>query len=131
MRRILLASGLSLVLTTGLGSAEASGPQVLLDYDYELVPFDSGYQLVVICGATADPEGFEDVAIATVVDCTVDGIRRNQAMPGREALIAVNTTVPAGRSVEICLSWQAAFINVASNDVAVPTAGPQCETLSA
>lgn len=128
MRQVILASGLFLAAPLGAAPAGAAEPVgVLLSYDTTIVPFDSGYHVVVTCNATADPGKLEDIPMATVVACSVNQMARNQGVPGREALTTINATIAT--TATVCVSGQATFIDAASNDLSLASAGPWCEEL--
>jgi hypothetical protein len=133
MRHLLLAAGLSLAAPLGTAPASAEGPGVVLSYTSHVQELDRGHVVVVLCNATADPERpGEDVALATVVTCTVsDGTnveRGNQGMPGSEAVAPVVINVVT-EQVEVCLWGEAAFARVTANALAFPTATRPCEYL--
>lgn len=131
MRRLfLLAAGIAAAIPFGAVPAHAEiSAQIVLNYDRHLVPLDSGYELVVLCNASAISSDQTAVPTATAVSCWVNnGSASSRAMPGPEAYAVTNATVVGPYT--ICISGQAAFVDPVTNEVAVPSEGPVCQTWS-
>ena len=126
MRRLfLLAAGLVVAVPFGAPAHAAGTNWVALGYEHHLVALDSGFEVVVLCNASALTSDQATVPVATNVSCSVNGIEANQAMPGRESYTTVSATVVAPYT--ICISGQAAFVDPVANEIAIPSAGPDCE----
>ena len=128
MRRLfLLAAGIAIAIPFGVPAhADTPTDWVELGYERQLVPLDSGYEVAVLCDASALTNDQTHVAVATSVECSVNGFKSARAMPGRESYVVVNATVTGPYTV--CISGQAAFVHPVDSDTVVPSAGPQCQT---
>ena len=134
MRHVLLAAGLVLAVPPGTTPAVAEEAGVRVTYEPRVVSLNSGYLVAVLCNATADPGRLEQVALATVVTCTVNDEtierRGNQGMPGPEAFAEVPGSFAGEAEVTVCVSGQAVFADLSTRHlVFVATPVPVCSPL--
>lgn len=127
MRRpFLLAVGIVAAIPFGSPARAASSASVSLGYERIVVPVGSGFEVVVLCNASAVSPDQLEVALATVVSCSVNGNSANRATPGRESYVTVNTIAVAPYTV--CISGEAAFTQPLAQEFSIPSSGPSCTT---
>jgi hypothetical protein len=87
------------------------------------VPVGDRVTTVAVCTAVAVGTEPEVVAVATEVDCSVDGVERSAALPGSLAVTAqTSTALP----LSVCVAGRAAFLDTATNNVFNVAATPAC-----
>src|SRR4051794_25442276 len=116
MRTVALTMSAFLLVPVGAGPAHAgTGRGVRVFVTPVAVPLDAGYQVAVLCNAEAASDDPTDVAAATVVTCSLNGVGDSRGLPGSESYVTVSDPVPSS-PYTVCISGQVAFVNAVTND---------------
>ncbi len=127
MRRT-VAVTIVLALACGLGTPAASAdePAVNLDHTVDIRHVGDAYLVTAVCRAQADPGAPTQVAVDTLVVCSVNTAVRRQVAPGGDAAVVVRAAVVP--PITVCASGEADFVDPVNGDLVAVAAGPMCET---
>lgn len=125
MRHRPLLTGVAVALAALPAAHAHADPPATVEVSVQTVTVLSGdgTRTVVLCRAVAAGTEPEVVAVATEVECSVDGVSHRAAAPGP---LAVTVRSFAGVPLTVCVAGRAAFVDAATNDVFSVAATPIC-----
>ncbi len=128
MRRVCqsLAVASTLLLVPAM-PASAAGGTVTTSYWWRAAPVTGGYAVAYECDAAADPGASGDLALLTIVTCSVNGVVSSGTAPGSRAVIA--NVIAARTPITLCRQGTATFLDFQKGTSYPASSNVECTTL--